>query len=54
MKLGNTLLFWQLVKTGNATVGRVYKVKQNEVERPEPQRKETVHVVNKCRFMRLT
>ncbi|CDQ98530.1 unnamed protein product [Oncorhynchus mykiss] len=35
---------YQLVKTGNATVGRVYKVKQNEVERPEPQRKETVHV----------
>ncbi|XP_038836274.1 integrin alpha-IIb-like [Salvelinus namaycush] len=35
---------YQLVKTGNATVGTVYKVKQNEVERLEPQRKETVHV----------
>nr|XP_029481022.1 integrin alpha-8-like isoform X2 [Oncorhynchus nerka]XP_029481023.1 integrin alpha-8-like isoform X2 [Oncorhynchus nerka] len=35
---------YQLVKTGNATVGRVYKVKQNEVEQPEPQRKDTVHV----------
>ncbi|CAB1341528.1 unnamed protein product [Coregonus sp. 'balchen'] len=35
---------YQLVKTGNATVGTVYKVKQNEVARPETQRKETVHV----------
>ncbi|CAB1341515.1 unnamed protein product, partial [Coregonus sp. 'balchen'] len=35
---------YQLVKTGNATVGTVYKVKQNEVARPETQRKGTVHV----------
>ncbi|XP_020341906.1 integrin alpha-IIb [Oncorhynchus kisutch] len=35
---------YQLVKTGNATVGKVYKVKQNEVAQQEPQRKETVHV----------
>uniref|UniRef100_A0A674CKN4 Integrin, alpha 2b n=1 Tax=Salmo trutta TaxID=8032 RepID=A0A674CKN4_SALTR len=35
---------YQLVKTGNATVGKVHKVKQNEVARQEPQRKETVHV----------
>nr|XP_046188021.1 integrin alpha-IIb-like [Oncorhynchus gorbuscha] len=35
---------YELVKTGNATVGRVYKVKQNEVEQPEPQHKDTVHV----------
>jgi hypothetical protein len=54
MKLEYTLLFWQLVKTGNATVGKVYKVKQNEVAQQEPQRKETVHVVNKCRLTLLT
>uniref|UniRef100_A0A673X8H4 Integrin, alpha 2b n=1 Tax=Salmo trutta TaxID=8032 RepID=A0A673X8H4_SALTR len=35
---------YQVRETGNPTVGTVYKVKQNEVERPEPQHKETVHV----------
>uniref|UniRef100_A0A8C8C1Y6 Integrin alpha-2 domain-containing protein n=1 Tax=Oncorhynchus tshawytscha TaxID=74940 RepID=A0A8C8C1Y6_ONCTS len=35
---------YQVRETGNATVGKVYKVKQNEVAQQEPQRKETVHV----------
>uniref|UniRef100_A0A8C7U1N2 Integrin, alpha 2b n=1 Tax=Oncorhynchus mykiss TaxID=8022 RepID=A0A8C7U1N2_ONCMY len=35
---------YQVRETGNATVGKVYKVKQNKVAQQEPQRKETVHV----------